>query len=46
LADELGSVREIISRLLSSFEDRGWIRLGRGRILIRDRAALQRLAEA
>lgn len=46
LADELGSVREIVSRLLSSFEERGWIRLGRGRILICDRAALQRLATA
>jgi CRP/FNR family transcriptional regulator len=46
LADELGSVREIVSRLLSSFEDRGWIELGRGRIVIRDRAALQRLATA
>ena len=29
LADELGSVREIVSRLLRSFEDRGWVDLGR-----------------
>ena len=46
LADELGSVREIVSRLLNSFEDRGWIGLGRGRIVIRDRAALARIAAA
>ncbi|MGH8312661.1 MAG: helix-turn-helix domain-containing protein [Gammaproteobacteria bacterium] len=44
LADELGSVREIVSRLLRSFEERGWIELGREHILIRDRAALARLA--
>ena len=29
LADELGSVQEIVSRLLRSFEDRGWVDLGR-----------------
>ncbi len=40
LADELGSVREIISRLLRRFEDRGWVDLGRERIRIVDRAAL------
>lgn len=44
LADELGSVREIVSRLLRSFEERGWIELARERIVIRDRAALARLA--
>ncbi len=32
LADELGSVREIVSRLLGQFEDQGWVRLGRERI--------------
>lgn len=44
LADELGSVREIVSRLLRSFEDRGWVDLGRERIRILDRAALVELA--
>jgi CRP/FNR family transcriptional regulator len=44
LADELGSVREIVSRLLRSFEDRGWVDLGRERIRIVDRAALAGLA--
>lgn len=42
LADELGSVREIISRLLKNFEEQGWIRLGREQIEIVDPAALQR----
>ena len=44
LADELGSVREIVSRLLRNFEDRGWVDLGRERIRIVDRAALESLA--
>src|SRR5512134_3023676 len=44
LADDLGSVREIVSRLLRSFEDRGWVDLGRERIRIVDRAALADLA--
>lgn len=32
LADELGSVREIVSRLLKTFADRGWVELQRGQI--------------
>ena len=44
LADELGSVREIVSRLLRSFEDRGWVELGRERVRIVDRGALASLA--
>jgi CRP/FNR family transcriptional regulator, anaerobic regulatory protein len=43
LADQLGSVREIISRLLRGFEDRGWVDLGRERIRILDRTALARV---
>ena len=45
LADELGSVREIVSRLLRSFEDRGWVDVARERIRIVDRAALAALAQ-
>jgi len=41
LADELGSVREIVSRLLKQFEERGWIRLARERVEVIDSAALQ-----
>jgi CRP/FNR family transcriptional regulator len=45
LADELGSVREIVSRLLKNFADQGWVHLGREQIEITDEAALRRLAE-
>lgn len=45
LADELGSVREIVSRLLKNFAEQGWVRLGREQIEIADAAALKRLAE-
>jgi CRP/FNR family transcriptional regulator, anaerobic regulatory protein len=45
LADELGSVREIVSRLLKNFAERGWVRLGREQIEVLDVAALKRYAE-
>ena len=44
LATELGTAREVVSRLLKEFERRGWVALARGEIAIRDRAALERLA--
>jgi CRP/FNR family transcriptional regulator len=44
LAEELGSVREIVSRLLRQFEERGWVELGRERITVRDARALADLA--
>jgi CRP/FNR family transcriptional regulator len=44
IASELGSVREIVSRLLSDFEDRGLVSLGRGRIEVVDGAGLESLA--
>jgi CRP/FNR family transcriptional regulator len=43
LADELGSVREIVSRLLRSFEERGWVRLERERVTVLDPKALAAL---
>lgn len=46
LADELGSVREMISRLLKGFAEQGLVALGREQIEIRDAAGLRRLAEA
>lgn len=46
LAEELGSVREIVSRLLRQFEDRGWVELGRERVTLRDPRALAELAKA
>ena len=44
LADELGSVREIVSRLLRSFEQRGWVRTERERVTVLDPKALAGLA--
>jgi CRP/FNR family transcriptional regulator len=43
LADELGSVREIVSRLLRSFEERGWVKLERERVTVLDPKALAAL---
>lgn len=41
LADSLGTVREIVTRLLSRFERAGWVRLSRERIDVVDAAALR-----
>ncbi|MDE2159102.1 MAG: Crp/Fnr family transcriptional regulator [Burkholderiales bacterium] len=41
LADELGTVREIVTRLLKRFERQGWVRIGRERVEIVDAAALR-----
>lgn len=42
LADELGTSREVVSRILETFQHAGMIRLGRKRIEIVDRNALDR----
>jgi hypothetical protein len=34
----------MVTRLLRSFEDRGWVALGRENIVVRDRAAISGLA--
>lgn len=44
LADELGSAREVISRLLKDFENRGAIRRRRGQIQVANPVALQSFA--
>lgn len=44
LAQDLGSAREIVSRLLKGFEHRGLVRLGRESIEILDPAGLRQLA--
>lgn len=46
LADALGTVREMVTRLLRRFEREGWIALSRERIRILDSAALRRCAGA
>jgi CRP/FNR family transcriptional regulator len=45
LADQLGTAREIVTRLLKRFERAGYVRLARERIHIVDPAALRALAE-
>lgn len=44
LADELGTVREIVTRLLKRFERAGWLQLGRERIELLQPTALRALA--
>ncbi|MER2555051.1 MAG: Crp/Fnr family transcriptional regulator [Thauera sp.] len=44
LADELGSVREIVSRLLKNFAEQGLVRLAREQVEIIDPAGLRRMA--
>ena len=43
IAAELGSSREVISRLLEDFSKRRWVRVGRGEIEILNIEALQNL---
>jgi len=45
LADELGSVREIVTRVLRGFADQGWVQSSRGAIEVLDAVALRRVAE-
>ena len=40
LADDVGSVREMVSRHLGEWERAGWVRTGRGHVEILDRSAL------
>jgi CRP/FNR family transcriptional regulator, anaerobic regulatory protein len=44
LADEVGSVREIVTRVLRGFADAGWVQLTRGAIEIVDAGALRQVA--
>jgi CRP/FNR family transcriptional regulator len=44
LADELGSAREIVSRLLKGFAEQGWVKLGREQIDVTDATALKKFA--
>jgi CRP/FNR family transcriptional regulator len=44
LANELGSAREVIGRLLNEFQRRNWVRLSRGSIEITNLSALMALS--
>jgi CRP/FNR family transcriptional regulator len=46
LADELGSVREIISRIMRNFASQGLVQTGREQITVLDPAGLRRVAAA
>ena len=46
LADELGSVREVVSRILEDFQEQRIVQLERGQIRILDRVALERRAHS
>jgi CRP/FNR family transcriptional regulator len=46
LAVELGSAREVVSRILKDFERRGFVHLGRGKVELADRTGLRRYLEA
>jgi CRP/FNR family transcriptional regulator len=46
LADELGTVREIVTRLLRRFEREGWVALGREQIQILNSVALRELVSS
>jgi CRP/FNR family transcriptional regulator len=44
LADELGTVREMVTRVLRRFEREGWVKLGREQIQLINGAALRAVA--
>ena len=46
MADELGTAREVVSRQLKRFEQKNWVALGRGRVEISNRTALEKLANS
>ena len=46
MADELGTAREVVSRQLKRFEQKGWVALGRGHVEISNRVQLEKLASS
>lgn len=46
LASELGTAREVVSRMLKSFERRGWIELSRGTIELKERSLLGQMLQS
>jgi CRP/FNR family transcriptional regulator len=46
IASELNSAREVVTRLLHDFAEKGWLRVSRGRIALMDEAALDEFADA
>lgn len=46
IAAAIGSAREVVSRRLDAMRKRGWLDYGKGRVMLTDRAALTRIADA
>ena len=46
LANELGTAREVVSRILNDFQKRGLILQTRGRITLQNKPQLERLADS
>lgn len=46
IAVELGTAREVVTRLLNDFADKGWLRLSRGQVVVMDAGALQDYSQA
>ena len=46
MADELGTAREVVSRQLKRFEQKGWVQLGRGHVEISNRTKLEVMANS
>jgi len=46
MAIKLGSAREVVSRNLKQFEEKGWVKLSRGRVTLLDKNALKRLTRS
>ena len=45
MAQDLNSAREVVTRLLHDFSDKGWVEIGRGRVVLKDEAALEHFAD-
>lgn len=46
LADSIGATREHVNRILTEWQAAGWVELGRGRLSVKDGAALEALIAA
>jgi CRP/FNR family transcriptional regulator len=44
LAQDLNTAREVVTRLLSDFSEKGWVELSRARVMLKDEQALRELA--
>ena len=46
MATDLRTAREVVTRQLQAFQQKGWVGLSRGAVELRDRPALEHLAAA